>query len=120
MGSSVNTTNYKVDQSVRIFDSFYGFDANVPANEYDIVNSFFKIQMQNDRAANNMTATLFQVAGRTKIPVLSLLDNMKGKTGVELSINLAYYFNGIRSSSTLLGVNAHATPNFYAARAVVQ
>ena len=117
---TVNYTNTKLDLSVRVFDTFYGFDANVPANEFDIVNSFFKSVMENDRAAGNMTVSLFQVADQTKIPVLTLLDTMKGKNGLDLSISMAYYLNNIRSRSTLLGVNAQATPNFYAARAVLQ
>jgi hypothetical protein len=33
---------------------------------------------------------------------------------------MAYYLNQIRSTATLLGVNAKVVPNFYAARAVVQ
>jgi len=38
---SVNYTNRNIDQTVRVFDEFFRYDANVPANEYDIVNSFF-------------------------------------------------------------------------------
>lgn len=117
---TVNYTNTNVDLSVRVFDSFYGFDADVPAAEYDIVNSFFKSVMDNDRAAGNMTVSLFQVADQTKIPVLTLLDSMKGKNNLDLSINMAYFLNNIRSRSTLLGVNAQTSPNFYAARAVLQ
>ena len=117
---TVNYTNTNLDLTVRVFDSFYGFDANVPANEYDVVYSFFKTTMHNDRAAGNMTVSLFQVADQTKIPVLTLLDTMKGKNGLDLSINMAYFLNNIRSRSTLLGVNAYGTPNFYAVRNVLQ
>ncbi len=117
---TVNYTNTNLDLTVRVFDSFYGFDADVPANEYDVVLSFFKTTMENDRAAGNMTVSLFQVADQTKIPVLTLLDTMKGKNGLDLSINMAYFLNNIRSRSTLLGVNAYGTPNFYAVRNVLQ
>jgi hypothetical protein len=118
--STVNYINPNLDLSVRIFDTFYSFDANVPANEYDIVNSFFKSVMENDRTAGNMTVSLFQIAEQTKIPVLTLLDSMKGKNGLDLSLSMAYYLNNIRSRATLLGLNAQATPNYYAARAVLQ
>jgi hypothetical protein len=37
-----------------------------------------------------------------------------------LSVSLAYYLNNIRSRATLLGVSAPTSPNFYAARNVVQ
>jgi hypothetical protein len=105
---------------VRIFDDFYKYNVNVPAAEYDIVLSFFKQTMDNARVAGNMTVSLFRVADYTKIPVLTLLDTMKGKTGLDLSLNMAYFLNNIRSNATLLGVNANPAPNYYAARLVIQ
>jgi len=118
--SSVNYSNPKVDASVRIFDSFYNYEANVPAAEYDIVNSYFKSVMSDATVAGNFTASLFQVADSTNIPVLTLLDSFQGKTPMELNISMAYYLNQIRSRATLLGVNAQTVPNYYAARAVIQ
>lgn len=117
---TVNYTNTNVDLTVRVFDSFYGYDVNVPANEYDIVNSFFKSVMDDVKTAGNMTVSLFQVAEQTKIPVLTLLDSMKGRNKIDININMAYFLNSIRSRTTLLGVNAPSTPNFYAARLVIQ
>lgn len=117
---TVNYTNTNVDLTVRVFDSFYGYDVDVPANEYDVVNSFFKTVMENDRTAGNMTVSLFQVAEQTKVPVLTLLDSMRGRNKIDININMAYFLNNIRSRTTLLGVNAPSTPNYYAARAVIQ
>jgi hypothetical protein len=117
---TVNYTNTNVDLSVRIFDEFYKYNVNVPAAEYDIVYSFFKQTMDNARVAGNMTVSLFRVADYTKIPVLTLLDTMKGRTGLDLTINMAYFLNNIRSNATLLGVNANPAPNYYAARLVIQ
>ena len=118
--NSINTTNYNLDQTVRVFDSFYEYDVNVPAAEYDIVYSYFRKEMTTATAAGNFTVSLFQVAERTGIDVLTLLDQLRGFTGLDLKINMAYYLNQIRSRSTLLGVNSQVVPNFYAARAVVQ
>jgi len=92
----------------------------VPVAEYDIVYSYFKSVMGNSRVAGNFAVSLFQVAEQTKIPVLELLDNIKGKAGLDLDLNMAYYLNNIRSRATLLGVNAAPVPNYYAARAVLQ
>ena len=117
---TVNYTNTNVDLSVRIFDEFYKYNANVPAAEYDIVYSFFKQTMTDTRVAGNMTVSLFRVADYTNIPVLTLLDTMKGKTGLDLTVNMAYFLNNLRSNSTLLGVNANPSPNYYAARLVIQ
>ena len=117
---SVNYTNQNIDQSVRLFDSFYAYEVNVPAAEYDIVFSYFKQEMGDAKIAGNFTVSLFRVAEQTNIPALTLLDTFKGKTGLELTLNMAYYLNNIRSNATLLGVNGQVTPNFYAARTVIQ
>jgi hypothetical protein len=117
--STVNYANYKKDLTVRVFDNFYNYDTNVPADEYDIVYSYFASVMPR-KAAGNFTVSLFRVAEDTNIPALTLLQSMQGQTGLNLNANLAYYLNMIRSRATLLGVNASSTPNQYAARLVLQ
>jgi hypothetical protein len=117
---TVNYTNNNIDQTVRIYDNFYRYDVNVPADQYDIVFSFFRQEMGDAVVAGNFTVSLFQVADITGINALTLLENFKGRAGLELSLNMAYYLNQIRSRATLLGVNAQITPNYYAARAVLQ
>jgi hypothetical protein len=117
---SVNYPNINVDQTVRIFDRFYKYEANVPAAEYDIVLSFFKQQMGDARVAGNFTVSLFQVAEQTNIPALTLLDSFQGTNIMTININMAYYLNNIRTRATLLGVNVQPVPNYYAARTVLQ
>ena len=118
--SSINTTNYNIDQTVRVFDSFYEYDVNVPAAEYDIVYSYFRREMTTTVAAGNFTVSLFRVAEETGIPALDLLQQFQGQNGVNLNVQLAYLLNSIRNKATLLGVGVPVTPNFYAARNVVQ
>lgn len=118
--STVNAPNYSIDQTVRVFDQFYNYDVDVPAAEYDIVLSFFKQRITNPTAAANFTVNIFRVAESTGIPVLTLLDEFDGATGVSLNANLAYYLNQTRDPSTLLGVGVEVVPNFYAARNVFQ
>jgi len=118
--SSINNTNYNIDQTVRVFDSFYEYDVNVPAAEYDVVYSYFKKTMKTDLAAGNFTVSLFRIADETKIPALDLLTAFESQNGINLNVNLAYYLNSIRNRATLLGVGVPLTPNFYAARNVIQ
>lgn len=118
--STVNYTNYNIDQTVRVFDDFYNYDVNVPADEYDIVNSYFLSQMKSKQAAGNFTVSLFRVAQETNIPALTLLSQFQGTTGINLDVSLAYYLNQIRSRATMLGVSNPVTPNFYAVRNVIQ
>lgn len=119
--SSINYTNYNIDQTVRVFDTFYNYDIAIPANEYDIVNGYFKSVMTSKQAADSFTVSLFQVAQDTKIPALTLLDSFQAAgDALDLNINMAYYLNSIRSRATLLGVGVPVAQNFYAARNVVQ
>lgn len=117
---SVNYTNTNIDQTVRIFDEFYGFEAAIPANEYDVVYSFFLREMSDRQVAANFAVSLFQVAAQSGIPAMTLLQQFEGTAGLDLNVRLAYYLNQIRSRATLLGVGVAVTPNFYAARNVVQ
>jgi hypothetical protein len=123
--SSINYTNYNIDQTVRVFDSFYEYDVDVPAAEYDIVNSYFKSVMASKQAADNFTVSLFQVAENTGVSALTLLQSFQDSGGnvgntMNLDVNMAYYLNSIRNRATLLGIGVPVIPNFYAARNVVQ
>jgi hypothetical protein len=118
--STINEVNPKIDQTVRIFDQFYNYSANVPAMEYDIVLSYFRSVFTTTLAAENFTTALFRVAEESDTPALTLLQSMEGQNSVQLTITMAYYLNSLRSPATLLGVLQPTTPNFYTARNVRQ
>jgi len=119
--ASINYTNYNIDQTVRVFDSFYDYDVDIPVGDYDIVNSYFKSVMTTKQAADNFTVSLFRVAQDTNIPPLTLLQTFQTSgEQLDLNINMAYYLNSIRSRATLLGVGIPVAPNYYAARNVIQ
>lgn len=115
---SVNNYNTQVDQTVQIFDRFYEYEATVGVLEYDAVYSYFRSVFGTSEAAGNFAVTLFRVAEESEIPVMDLLQQFQGLELPELTLTLAYYLNGLRSSSTMLGLNAPLTPNFYVARNV--
>jgi hypothetical protein len=117
--STVNNTNYKLDQTVRVFDEFYNFEISVPAMEYDIVNSFFESVFKTKNAAQNFTTALFRVSAETNVPVLTILSQMQDQDQIQITATLAYYLNGLRSPSTLLGVNSALTPNYFTARNIL-
>ena len=123
--ASINYTNYNIDQTVRVFDTFYDYDVDIPVGDYDVVNSYFRSVMTTKQAADNFTSSLFRVAQDTNIPPLTLLQafqagNTNNDPGLSLNLNMAYYLNSIRNRATLLGVGIAVAPNFYAARNVVQ
>jgi hypothetical protein len=118
--TTVNYTNVNLDQTVRIYDKFYSFDVQVPVAEYDVVHSYFLKTMTTKQAAGNFTVSLFQIAQETGVAPLTLLQEFQGLNGIDLSAQLAYYLNQLRSRATLLGVGIGVVPNQYAARNVLQ
>jgi hypothetical protein len=116
---TINSTNPKVDQTVKIFDQFYEYETTVSTEEYDAVYSYFRSIYGTTEAAGNFTVTLFRVANESDIPVMNLLQSLQGKGVPELTVTLAYYLNSLRSPATLLGINSPVTPNYYVARNVL-
>ena len=113
---SVNAVNNKIDQTVQIFDRFYGFQQQVPVDAYDAVLSYFKSVFKSAEAAGNFTVSVFRISHQTRIPAMTLLQQLQGQTAPEITLSLAYYLNGIRSKSTLLGLNVPTQPNYYVSR----
>ena len=97
---TVNYSDPKTDLSVRIFDRFYGYEVSVPVDAYDAVRSYFTSVFGTGEAADNFAVTLFRVAEASEIPVMTLLQQIQGQTGPDLTLTLAYYLNGPRSNST--------------------
>lgn len=120
MGTTVNYANPKVDSTVRIFDEFYVYSADVPQLEYDAIYSYFLSVFDNADAAGNFTVSVFRISESSGIPAMDLLQQFQGQSQPELTLTLAYYLNSVRSNSTLLGINQPTQPNFYVARNVRQ
>lgn len=115
---TVNAINPTVDLSARVFNGFNEYQLQVDSNEFNIVNSYFESIFADKEAALNLTTTFFQIAQQTNTPVLTLLEQVAGQDAIELTATMAYYLNGLRSPSTLLGINGTVVPNFYTARNV--
>lgn len=117
---TINAINTSIDQTVRIYDQFYNYDENVPAAEYDIVLSYFNSVFNTVEQAENFTTSVFRVAQESGIDALTILDQLEGTTGPQLTASLCYYLNSVRSNATLLGVLQPSAPNFWTARNVRQ
>ena len=113
-----NRTN--LDQTVRIFDSFYAFNLVVNAVEYDIVYSYFVSVCASKNIAANFTAVLFRIAQETQISVLQLIDQLKGTKKMEMNQILAYYLNSFKSKTSLYGIGIIPKPNLPVARNIIQ
>lgn len=118
--ATINAINTRIDQTVRIYDEFYNYAEDVPAAEYDVVNSYFKSVFNSVEQADNFTVAIFRVAQESGDNALNILQQIQGTTGPQLTASLCYYLNSVRSSATLLGVLQPAVPNFWTARNVRQ
>jgi len=109
-----------LDQTVRIFDSFYSFNTIINAADYDVVHSYFVSVCDTKNIADNFTAVFFRVSQETGIPVLDLLDQIKGKKKMEMNQTLSYYLNSFKSKTTLYGIAIIPRSNQPVARNIVQ
>lgn len=117
--ASLNIPNPNVDLTVRLFDNFTNFALEVPTDEYDAVNSYFRSIFGNQQVADNFTLQIFRVSANSRRPVLDILSDMQGQDAMTITADIAYYLNGLQSPATLLGVNAIPQPNIWAARNVI-
>jgi hypothetical protein len=113
-------TRTSLDKTIKIFDSFYAFDAVVNGDEFDIVRGYFRSVCTTKNIADNMTVVLFRIAQETHVPVLDLLGYIKGTTKLEMNQLICYYLNSFKSKTSLYGVSVVPLANQPAARNVVQ
>jgi hypothetical protein len=109
------------DRTIEIFDNFYNTKLAINASDFDIVFSFFKSTADNDTIAGNFTSSLFRISQEADIPVLDLLNQLRGLPNkLEMNKVICYFLNSFKSNTSLYGVSVIARPNQLAARNVVQ
>jgi hypothetical protein len=106
-------------QFTNIFDSYYEFDEVVNSSEFDIVFGYFTTVTLNKNIANNFASLLFRIANQTKIPALTLLSYIQGKSSLEMTNVLAYYINSLKSKTALYGITSVPQSNQTAARNIL-
>ena len=111
----------KLDQTVRIFDSFYATTLVVGTNQYDLVHSFFRGVCSTKNVADNFTAVFFRICQQTNIDAIVLLQELKGVSS-KMKVNkiMAYYLNSFKSKTSLYGVSVIPKPVQPVARNIVQ
>lgn len=109
-----------LDQTIRIFDSFYAVNMVVSPDKFDIVYGYFTNVCSTKKIAANFTAFLFRIAQETQIDVLDLLAQLQGAND-KLTMNkiVIYYLNSLKSKTSLYGVSSTRKPNLPIARNIV-
>ena len=119
MSNTINDVDITTDaKSAEVALGFTADQLGIAGNQYDYGFSFFRKTMKDDSAAGNFTDSIFQISKQADIPITDLLQSLKNKDEIEMTSIVSFYLNGIRSASTLLGINNVVRPNFYAARNV--
>lgn len=110
-----------LDNTVKIFDSFYNTNLVINSNQYDIVKGYFTNIADSKEIAETYTALFFRIAQEANIDAITLLDTIKGtsKTTLDLDKTLAYYLNSFRSKTCLYGIAIIPKPNQPVARNVI-
>jgi hypothetical protein len=119
MAQIIDGPRSQLDNTVRIFDSFYNYADSIDANEYEVVNSYFKSVCATTSIANNFTTMMFRIVSLTGKDAMTLLDNIQGTTKLETTAMMAYYLNSLKSKTTLYGVSVVPAPNETVQRNIV-
>lgn len=110
-----------IDNTVKIFNSFYDIDLAVNANEFEIVNSFFSEKITDSKLAKSLTESIFKISTITNINSLELLKTFESNDQLSILVNMAYYLNSINDNKTVMyGVNSLLAPNEKVQRNIVQ
>lgn len=107
------------DRTVRVFDNFYKFNLNVPANEYDVVYAYMRSVCDDDTIAQQFTALLFKISQEIGVNSMQLLQELQGKNAIKMNQTMAYYFNSFKSKTSLYGHAVLSKPNQSVARNIV-
>lgn len=109
-----------LDQTVRIFDSFYMTNLIVNSSEFDVVFGYFSNVCKTEKIAANFTTVLFRIAQETNTSVIDLLSIIKGTPNkIKMNELICYYLNSFKSKTSLYGVGVVPKPNQPVARNVV-
>lgn len=109
-----------LDQTVKIFDDFYSFNLVINGNEYDVVHSYFLTVCATKQIAGNFTVHLFRISQQTQIPVLDLLNYIKGLEKLQVNNVIAYYLNTFKSKTAIYGFGVLPQPNLPVERNILQ
>lgn len=118
--ATILDSSRNLDQTVRIFDAFYSYNLVVNAGEFDVVHSYFVGICQDAQIAANFTTFFFRISQENQLPVMDLLDAIKGLDKLNMNRVLAYYMNSFKSKTSLYGVAVVPQPNQNVYRNILQ
>jgi hypothetical protein len=113
MGNTLDAPKSVLDNTVKIFDSYYNSDIVIDANQYEIVKSYFFDVSKSENISSNFASMIFRISNITGDNPLDLIEYMKGnaKTKIEANATMIFYLNAIKSKTALYGISVVPQPN---------
>jgi hypothetical protein len=84
------------------------------------VHGYFLSVCASKNIADNFTVVLFRISQETEIPILDLLNQIKGTNKMEMNQTIAYYLNSFKSRTSLYGISIIPKSNQPVSRNIVQ
>lgn len=111
MANIIDAPKTHLDNTVQVFDQFYNFKLVVPADQYDVIFTYFQSVCESKSIARNFTTIFFRIASITQENPLTLLEYISGKNKLETNALMIYYLNSMKSKTTLYGISNLPVPN---------
>ena len=110
----------QTDNTLEVFDTFYGQKLIINAGEWDSVYSYFvgvlKGNPESERTkqtASQFATVLFRISQETGTDIQIFMDyfTTNVQTSLEVKTEMAFYLNLLKSKRALYGVANVPTPN---------
>lgn len=110
----------QTDNTLEVFDTFYGQKLIINAGEWDSVYSYFvgvlKGNPESERTkqtASQFATVLFRISQETGTDIQIFMDYFTTNVQTSLQVNteMAFYLNLLKSKTALYGVANVPTPN---------
>jgi len=116
------------ETTVEIFDTFYSTKVTVPADQWDVVNSYFAGVLKGDpnsasakKTASQFATVLFRIAQETGTDIMVFMDYFRTNVTTKLQVTeeMAFYLNLLKSKTALYGISQVPIPNQTVQRNVI-
>ena len=116
------------DSTIEIFDTFYSTALSVPADQWDVVNSYFLGVLKGNpnsestiKTASQFATVLFRIAQESGTNIMVFMDYFRTNvtTSLQVTDEMAFYLNLLKSKTALYGVSQVPIPNQTVQRNVI-
>ena len=116
------------ENTLEIFDNFYAQTLRVNSGDWDSVYSYFlgvlKGNSENEKTkqtASQFATVLFRIAQETETDIQIFMDyfTTNVQTSLQVTTEMAFYLNLLKSKTALYGVSNVPTPNQAVQRNVI-